>query len=113
MNSNMEEVGPLAGVQPTFSWVELLITQVADAVAARLSDPDRRSTPQSPWMDVPGVAAYLNSTSPAIRKAAQHGLLPGHQPGGPHSPWFFHRDEVDQYILASGPFATPSSRERN
>jgi excisionase family DNA binding protein len=86
----------------TIAWPELLITQIADAVAARLSDSDRRTTSQSPWLDVDGAAAYLNSTSEAIRKAAQRGQLPGHQLNGPRSRWWFHRDELDALILNDG-----------
>jgi hypothetical protein len=69
----------MAAGQMTIAWPELLITQIADAVAARLGDSDRRGTSQSPWLDVDGAAAYLNSTPDAVRKAAQRGQLPGHQ----------------------------------
>jgi hypothetical protein len=102
MQENTHGTGPLAAGQMTIAWSELLITQIADAVAARLGDSDRRSTSQSPWLDVDGAAAYLNSTSEAVRKAAQRGQLPGHQLHGPRSRWWFHRDELDALILNDG-----------
>jgi Helix-turn-helix domain len=77
-----------------------LIDQIADAVAERLSDADRNS-PQSPWLDVPAAAAYLDMTSDAVCKAAQRGMLPAHQPVGPGSRYFFHRRELDDFIAGS------------
>ena len=100
MQENTHGAGPLATGHMTIAWPELLITQIADAVAARLSDTDRRTTSQSPWLDVDGAAAYLNSTSDAVRKAAQRGQLPGHQLHGSGSRWLFHRDELDTAILS-------------
>jgi len=79
---------------------ETLINTLADAIAERLGAPSS-ATPQSPWLDVPGAAAYLNSTSDAVRKAAQRGQFPAYQPLGPGTKWFFHRDELDAFIFAS------------
>jgi excisionase family DNA binding protein len=104
MQENTQEAGPMTAAQMSIVWPELLITQIADAVAARLGDTDRRNTSQSPWLDVDGAAAYLNTTSDAVRKAAQRGQLPGHQPNGPGSRWFFHRDELDRAIRGSHAF---------
>jgi hypothetical protein len=97
----MKNVSPNPGLgtaHVTLALPEVLIAQIAEAVVARLNDADR-SNSQSPWLDVNGAAAYLNSTSDAIRKAAQRGLLPGHQPYGPGSRWFFHRAQLDDFVL--------------
>jgi excisionase family DNA binding protein len=102
MEQNRKEAGLMTAAQMSIVWPELLITQIADAVAARLGDTDRRSNSQSPWLDVAGAAAYLNMTSDAVRKAAQRGQLPGQQPNGPGSRWWFHRDELDAAILNNG-----------
>lgn len=88
---------PTASAQLTFAWPEVLVAQLAAALVARLNDADR-STTQSPWLDVAGAAAYLNSTSDAVRKSAQRGLLPGYQPYGPRSRWYFDRSDLDEFI---------------
>lgn len=88
---------PTASAQLTFARPEVLVAQLAAALVVRLNDADR-STTQSPWLDVAGAAAYLNSTSDAVRKAAQRGLLPGYQPYGPGSRWFFDRSDLDEFI---------------
>ncbi len=95
MNENRTTPGPIVA-QLTLAWPETLIQQIAD-VAERLSADDRSST-RSPWCDVAGTAAYLNMTPDAVRKAAQRRLLPGHQPFGPGSRYFFHRRELDDFI---------------
>jgi hypothetical protein len=102
MQENTQEAGPITAGQMTIAWPELLITQIADAVTARLGDTDRRSTSQSPWLDVDGATACLNSTSDAVRKAAQRGQLPAHQLHGPRSRWWFNRHELDTHILNDG-----------
>jgi len=43
MQQNTQEAGSMAAGQMTIVWPELLITQIADAVAARLGDSDRRT----------------------------------------------------------------------
>jgi hypothetical protein len=93
----------------TIAWPALLVTQIADAVAEHLSH-GSCSCSQSPWLDVSGTATYLLSTPDAVRKAAQRGLLPGHQPYGPGSRWLFHRDELDAHIRSEGmPEYTPAT----
>ncbi len=96
MNDFNTNPGPIAA-QLTLAWPEVLIHQIADVVAERLSADDRSSS-RSPWFDVAGTAAYLNMTPDAVRKAAQRRLLPGHQPFGPGSRYFFHRRELDDFI---------------
>jgi hypothetical protein len=96
MQRNSTAPSPSA-LQLTLTWPEVLIDQIADAVAARLGD-DERGTTRSPWFDVAGAAAYLDMSSAAVRKAAQRGLLPAHQPFGPGSRYFFHRRELDELI---------------
>ena len=86
-------------LQLTLTVPRELVTLIADAVAARLGEGASAASPQSPWLDVAGAAAYLNTTSDAVRKAAQRGLLPGHQPYGPGSRWLFHRGELDAFVL--------------
>jgi excisionase family DNA binding protein len=90
--------GP-AALQLTLTVPWALVDLIADAVAARLGDGATAASPQSPWLDVSGAAAYLNTTSAAVRKAVQRGLLPGHQPYGPGSRWLFHRGELDAFVL--------------
>jgi len=84
---------------------DVLIDRIADAVAVRVGSAN--SNGASPWMDVPATATYLGTTDDAIRKAAQRGLLPAHQPYGPGSRWFFHRKELDDYILGRTTSETP------
>lgn len=82
----------------TLAWPQTLVTEIADALAERLGEV--APTPsRSPWLDVPGAAAYLTMTPEALRKAAKRGLLPAHQPFGPGSRYFFHRAELDEHIL--------------
>ena len=97
MKVDTQNHGSLGTAQLSFALPEILIAQLADALVARLNDADR-STSQSPWLDVAGAAAYLNSTSDAVRKAAQRGLLPGFQPYGPGSRWFFDRSDLDDFV---------------
>jgi hypothetical protein len=84
--------------QLTLTWPDALVTQIADAVAEHLRNGDLAPS-RSPWLDVAGAAAYLEMTADAVRKAAQRGLLPGHQPFGKGSRYFFHRAELDERIL--------------
>jgi excisionase family DNA binding protein len=53
------------------------------------------TTTQSPWLDVDGAAAYLNSKRDVVRRWAKQRLLPGYQPNGPGSRWYFHRNDLD------------------
>ena len=90
---------PEPALELTLACPPELITLIADAVSERLNgDP---SPSRSPWFDVPGAAAYLEMSPGAVRKAASRGLLPAHQPFGPGSRYFFHRHELDEYILGS------------
>jgi len=89
--------GSFGNAQFSFALPEILIAQIADALVARLDDADRCST-QSPWLDVAGAAAYLNTTSDAVRKSVQRGQLPGYQPYGPGSRWFFERSDLDNFV---------------
>jgi len=89
--------GSFGTAQLSFALPEILIAQIAEAIVARLNDANR-STTQSPWLDVAGAATYLNSTSDAVRKSAQRGLLPGYQPYGPGSRWFFERSDLDDFV---------------
>lgn len=75
----------------------LLIEQIAEAVVARLTGLEGTTT-QSPWLDVDGAAAYLNSTPDVVRRWANRRQLPGHQPNGPGGRWYFHPGELDAFI---------------
>jgi hypothetical protein len=77
-----------------------LITEIAEAVAERLREGDTLPAP-SPWLDVEGASDYLRMTPDAVRKAAQRGFLPAHQPFGKGSRYFFHVRELDDYLLAA------------
>ena len=87
--------------QLTLAWPDALVTQIADAVAERLGGGDLAPS-RSPWLDVAGAAAYLEMKPDAVRKAAQRGLLPAHQPFGKGSRYFIHRAELDEHILVGG-----------
>lgn len=104
MEVQTQDHGSFGTVQLSFALPEILIAQIVDALVARLDDADRGTT-QSPWLDVAGAAAYLNSTSDAVRKSAQRGLLPGYQPYGPGGRWFFERGDLDDFVrgLPSSP----------
>jgi excisionase family DNA binding protein len=84
----------------TFALPATLIDEIADAVAERLGAGDLVLA-RSPWLDVQGAADYLGMTADAVRKAAQRGLLPAHQPFGKGSRYFFHYRELDEYLLAA------------
>jgi len=105
-------VRSIQGMELPLHVPDVLIDRIADAVAARIGSVGGSGA--SPWMDVPAAATYLGTTDDAIRKAAQRGLLPAHQPYGPGSRWFFHRAELDDYILgrpaseASPPICEPA-----
>jgi Helix-turn-helix domain len=109
MKIDTQNHGSFRTAQLSFALPEILIAQLADALVARLDDADRSNT-QSPWLDVAGAAAYLNSTSDAVRKSAQRGLLPGYQPYGPGSRWFFERSDLDSFIRGEQS-SSASSRE--
>lgn len=98
MNRNPSADGKTAPL--TLAWPDALTEQIADAVAERLRDGDLAPT-RSPWLDVTGAAAYLDMTPDAVRKAAQRGLLPAHQPFGKGSRYFFHRRELDEHLLTA------------
>ena len=100
MNENPSAHGQAA--QLTLAWPDALVTQIADAVCERLVDGGDPTPSRSPWLDVAGAAAHLEMTTDALRKAAQRGLLPAHQPFGKGSRYFFHRRELDEHILAAG-----------
>jgi excisionase family DNA binding protein len=96
--SHMNSIA-FSGETPRLS-VELppvLIDQIAEAVAARLTGLDSTTT-QSPWLDVDGAAAYLNSTRDVVRRWASQQLLPGYQPHGPGSRWYFHPRDLDEFV---------------
>ena len=84
----------------TLTWPDALVTQIADAVTENLRNGDLAPS-RSPWLDVTGAAAYLEMTPDAVRKAAQRGLLPAHQPFGRGSRYFFHRAKLDEHILGT------------
>ena len=84
----------------TFALPATLIDEIADAVAERLRDGDLVPA-HSPWLDVQGASDYLGMTPDAVRKAAQRGLLPAHQPFGKGSRYFFHHRELDEYLFAA------------
>jgi Helix-turn-helix domain len=76
--------------------LDTIITQIVEQVAARL--PSLDGSAHSRWLDVQGAADYLLTTADAVRKAAQRGQLPGHQPYGPGSRWYFDPPELDAFI---------------
>ena len=100
--------GPSA-LQLSLAVPDALVSQLADAVAARLGD-GAAASPQSPWLGVTAAAAYLDTTPDAIRKAAQRGLLPGHQPYGPGSRWYFDRAELDVFVTGAAPLGDQERR---
>lgn len=97
-DTNTNAAGPSA--QFTVALPATLIAEIADAVAERLREGDLVPAP-SPWLDVEGASDYLRMTPDAVRKAAQRGFLPAHQPFGKGSRYFFHVRELDEYLLAA------------
>jgi hypothetical protein len=92
-------------VRLAFELPPALIAQIAEAVAARVAGLDSTTT-QSPWLDVDGAAAYLNSTPDVVRRWANKRVLPGHQPNGPGGRWYFHPRELDEFIRSGSAVAS-------
>jgi hypothetical protein len=97
-DTNTTAGGPSAHL--TIALPATLIAEIAEAVAERLREGDLVPA-ASPWLDVEGASDYLRMTPDAVRKAAQRGFLPAHQPFGKGSRYFFHVRELDEYLLAA------------
>jgi len=84
----MRDVGQ-ALIELPDSLVDDLVARIVAALAERLDG----SSPR--WLAIDEAATYLRTTPEALRKAAQRGQLPAHQPLGPGTRYLFDRRELD------------------
>jgi hypothetical protein len=75
-----------------------LAKRIAELVAAELA---LRETTASPWMDVPGVAAYAVMTDQAVRDAEKNGHLRAHRTTTGRLR--FHIDDVEAFMKGVTP----------
>jgi hypothetical protein len=70
---------------------------LSDQVAARVLEKIATALqPASPWMDVPGVAAYAVMTEQAVRDAEKNGHLRAHRTSTGRLR--FHIDDVEAFL---------------
>jgi excisionase family DNA binding protein len=73
-----------------------------DALAARLSERIPQIEEGSPWLTLKPAAEYLGTTPAALRKAAQRGQIPHHQPSGERGRLYFARKDLDAWVSGEG-----------